>query len=63
MYDKAKELNSTTINQQLARIIKQMSAQDAQAFVADIEAILRKYAIHSIESHQLVTLMLSSALK
>ncbi|MFC6382152.1 DNA mismatch repair endonuclease MutL [Psychrobacter glacincola] len=63
MYDKVKELNSTTINQQLARIIKQMSAQDAQAFVADIEAILRKYAIHSIESHQLVTLMLSSVPK
>ncbi|HAR75569.1 MAG TPA: ATPase [Psychrobacter sp.] len=62
-YDKAKELNSTTINQQLARIIKQMSAQDARAFVADIEAILRKYAIHSIESHQLVTLMLSSVPK
>ena len=62
-YDNAKELNSTTINQQLARISKQMSAQDAQAFVADIEAILSKYAIHSIESHQLVTLMLSSAPK
>lgn len=63
MYDKAKELNSTTINQQLAKIIKQMSSQDAQAFVADMEAILSKYAIHSIDSHQLVTLMLSSALK
>ena len=63
MYDKAKVLNSTTINQQLAKIIKQMSSQDAQAFVADMEAILSKYAIHSIESHQLVTLMLSSALK
>lgn len=63
MYDKAKELNSTTINQQLAKIIKQMSSQDVQAFVADMEAILSKYAIHSIDSHQLVTLMLSSALK
>lgn len=63
MYDKAKVLNSNTINQQLAKIIKQMSSQDAQAFVADMEAILSKYAIHSIESHQLVTLMLSSALK
>ncbi len=63
MYDKAKVLNSTTINQQLAKIIKQMSSQDAQAFVADMEAILSKYAIHSIDSHQLVTLMLSSALK
>ncbi len=63
MYDKAKVLNSTTINQQLAKIIKQMSSQDARAFVADIEAILSKYAIHSLESHQLVTLMLSSALK
>lgn len=62
-YDNAKVLNSTTINQQLARIIKQMSSQDARAFVADIEAILSKYAIHSIESHQLVTLMLSSAPK
>ena len=63
IYDKAKELNSTTINQQLAKIIKQMSSQDVQAFVADMEAILSKYAIHSIDSHQLVTLMLSSALK
>ncbi|MEJ6067334.1 DNA mismatch repair endonuclease MutL [Psychrobacter sp. 16-Bac2893] len=63
MYDKAKVLNSTTINQQLAKISMQMSAQDARAFVVDIEAILSKYAIHSIESHQLVTLMLSSALK
>ena len=63
MYDKAKVLNSTTINQQLAKIIKQMSSQDVQAFVADMEAILSKYAIHSIDSHQLVTLMLSSALK
>ena len=62
-YDNAKELNSAIINQQLARISKQMSAQDSQAFVADIEAILSKYAIHSLESHQLVTLMLSSALK
>ena len=63
MYDKAKELNSTTINQQLAKIIKQMSSQDVRAFVSDMEAILSKYAIHSIDSHQLVTLMLSSALK
>ena len=63
MYDNAKKLNSTTINQQLAKISMQMSAQDARAFVVDIEAILSKYAIHSIESHQLVTLMLSSALK
>ena len=63
MYDKAKVLNSTTINQQLAKIIKQMSSQDVQAFVSDMEAILSKYAIHSIDSHQLVTLMLSSALK
>jgi len=63
MYNDAKVLNSTTINQQLAKIIKQMSSQDARAFVADMEAILSKYAIHSIESHQLVTLMLSSALK
>ncbi|MFZ3144154.1 DNA mismatch repair endonuclease MutL [Psychrobacter glacincola] len=62
-YDNAKVLNSAIINQQLARISKQMSAQDARAFVADIEAILSKYAIHSIESHQLVTLMLSSAPK
>ena len=63
MYDKAKVLNSTTTNQQLAKITMQMSAQDARDFVVDIEAILSKYAIHSIESHQLVTLMLSSALK
>ena len=63
MYNNAKLLNSTTTNQQLAKITMQMSEQDARAFVADMEAILSKYAIHSIDSQQLVTLMLSSALK
>ncbi|WP_201532266.1 MULTISPECIES: DNA mismatch repair endonuclease MutL [unclassified Psychrobacter] len=63
MYNNAKVLNSTTTNQQLAKITMQMSEQDARAFVADMEAILSKYAIHSIDSQQLVTLMLSSALK
>ncbi|AAZ18772.1 DNA mismatch repair protein MutL [Psychrobacter arcticus 273-4] len=63
MYNNAKVLSSTTINQQLAKISMQMSAQDAQAFVADMEATLSKYAIHSIESNQLVVLMLSSASK
>ncbi|WP_372844194.1 DNA mismatch repair endonuclease MutL [Psychrobacter sp.] len=58
-----KRLNSTTINQQLTKIAIQMSVQDAQAFVTDIDAILNKHAIRSIDSHQLVTLMLSSAPK
>lgn len=60
-YKAANGLSSVTINHQLTDIVIQMSAQDAQAFVADIEAILSKYAIQSIESNQLVTLMLSSA--
>lgn len=59
----ANGLSGATINQQLTDIAIQMSAQDAQAFVADIETILSKYAIHSIESNQLITLMLSSAPK
>ena len=59
-YKAANDLSSATINQQLASLSLKMSAQDAQAFVADIEAILSKYAIQTIESNQLITLMLSS---
>ena len=57
-YKAANDLSSVTINQQLARLSLQMSAQD---FVADIEVILSKYAIQTIDSNQLITLMLSSA--
>ena len=60
-YKTANDLSGATINQQLAKISMEMSAQDVQAFVADIEAILSKYAIQTIESNQLITLMLSSA--
>ena len=60
-YKTPNDLNGATINQQLAMISLQMSVQDAQAFVADIEALLSKYAIQTIESNRLVTLMLSSA--
>ena len=62
-YKTANDLSGATINQQLAKISMEMSAQDVQAFVADIEAILSKYAIQTIESNQLITLMLSSAPK
>ena len=60
-YKTPNDLNGATINQQLAMISLQMSVQDAQAFVADIEALLSKYAIQTIESNRLITLMLSSA--
>lgn len=60
-YKGANDLSSATINQQLARLSLQMSVQDTKAFVADIEAILSKYAIQTIEGNQLITLMLSSA--
>lgn len=55
-------LNSAVyINQQLAKVSAQMTAQDVMVFIADIEALLVKHTIKSIDSHRLAALMLSSA--
>ena len=62
VFKKDKILHSAAaINQQLASVSMQMSPQDLLIFIADIEALLVKHAIKSIDSHRLVTLMLSSA--
>lgn len=62
VFKKDKILHSAAaINQQLASVSMQMSAQDLLIFIADLEALLVKHAIKSIDSHRLVTLMLSSA--
>ena len=53
--------SATDINQQLATVSAQMSAQDLLAFIADIEELLTKYAIKTIDNNQLVGLMLSSS--
>ena len=59
---KDKVLNSAAaINQQLATVSMQMSPQDLMIFIADMESVLVKHAIKSIDSHRLVALMLSSA--
>lgn len=48
------------INHQLIRVDSQMSAQDSMVFVADLADILTRNAIKILDSHRLVTLMLSS---
>ena len=48
------------INHQLIRVNSQMSAQDSMVFVADLADILTRNAIKILDSHRLVTLMLSS---
>ncbi|MDE4454145.1 DNA mismatch repair endonuclease MutL [Psychrobacter sp. DAB_AL62B] len=53
--------SATHINQQLATVSAQMSAQDLLAFIADIEELLTKYAVKAIDNNQLVGLMLSSS--
>ena len=62
VFKKDKILHSAAaINQQLASVSMQMSPQDLLIFIVDIEALLVKHSIKSIDSHRLVTLMLSSA--
>ena len=59
---KDKVLNSAAaINQQLATVSMQMSSQDLMIFIADMESVLVKHALKSIDSYRLVALMLSSA--
>ncbi|MEZ7502785.1 DNA mismatch repair endonuclease MutL [Psychrobacter sp. Arc29] len=48
------------INHQLIRVDSQMSAQDSMVFVVDLADILTRNAIKILDSHRLVTLMLSS---
>lgn len=56
-----KMLNSAAaINQQLATVSMQMSPQDLMIFIADMESVLVKHALKSMDSHRLVALMLSS---
>ncbi|WP_372829137.1 DNA mismatch repair endonuclease MutL [Psychrobacter maritimus] len=62
VFKNEKMLNSAAaINQQLATVSMQMSPQDLMIFIADMESILVKHALKSIDSHRLVALMLSSA--
>ena len=61
VFKKDKILHSAAaINQQLASVSMQMSAQDLLIFIADIEALLVKHAIKSISSQRLVAMVLSS---
>ncbi len=53
--------NKQGVNQQIITISEQMSAQDGLVFITDIETLLTKNAIATIDSAQLVALMLSSA--
>ena len=58
---KAQTLNSANeINQQLAMVNVQISAQDSVVFTTDMTALLTKHAIKVIESERLVMSMLSS---
>ena len=53
--------SAAAINQQLATVSMQMSPQDLMIFIADMESVLVKHALKSMDSHRLVALMLSSA--
>lgn len=60
-FKKDKMPNSAmAINHQLIRVNSQMSAQDSMVFVADLADILTRNAIKILDTHRLVTLMLSS---
>jgi DNA mismatch repair protein MutL len=48
------------INQQLATVSSQMSAQDLIVFIEDIDSLITDNAIKIIDSHQLVAAMFSS---
>ncbi len=52
--------NAMEINHQLIWVDSQMSAQDSMVFVVDLADILTRNAIKILDSHRLVTLMLSS---
>ncbi|GAB2635172.1 DNA mismatch repair endonuclease MutL [Psychrobacter pocilloporae] len=61
VFKKDKMSNSAMeINQQLTTVSSQMTAQDSAVFVADLADILTRNAIKILDSHRLVTLMLSS---
>ena len=53
--------NKQFVNQQLITISQQMSAPDGLVFITAIETLLTKNALITIDSAQLVALMLSSA--
>jgi len=52
--------NAMEINHQLIWVDSQMSAQDSMVFIVDLADILTRNAIKILDSHRLVTLMLSS---
>ena len=61
VFKKDQNLNSAaSINQQLATISTQMSAQDVAVFIVDVEELLSNNAIKVIDRNRLVSLMLSS---
>ena len=61
VFKKDKMSNSAMeINHQLTTVSSQMTAQDSAVFVADLADILTRNAIKILDSHRLVTLMLSS---
>lgn len=53
--------SAANINQHLATLGTQMSAQDVLAFIVDLEEVLSKYAIKTISNHTMIAWMLSSA--
>lgn len=53
-------VHASDVNEQLAALSIQMSAQDVLAFKTDLEGLLTKHAIKSINSSRLAVLMLSS---
>lgn len=53
--------NTADINQRLATLGAQMSVQDFRAFTVDLKELLSKHALKTIDSSQLVALLLSSA--
>ncbi len=61
VFKKDQKLNSAaSINQQLATISTQMSAQDLAVFIVDVDELLINNAIKVIDRNRLVSLMLSS---
>ncbi|MBE0406542.1 DNA mismatch repair endonuclease MutL [Psychrobacter sp. AOP22-C1-22] len=62
VFEKKGLFSSTAdINQHLATLGAQMSVQDFRAFTVDLKELLSKHALKTIDSSQLVALLLSSA--
>ncbi|WP_201583602.1 DNA mismatch repair endonuclease MutL [Psychrobacter jeotgali] len=61
LHENAAPTSAIEVNQQIASYATRMSAQDLVAFSSDIEALLLKQSIKVVDSHHLVTSMLSFA--